>query len=81
MRQANTWILPALWLVTALGWGSANQGNLLRHDGSNTYWYAIVRLDLDSDLGAVAVANDAGKKTGPSMHAALSDVLPRVVRP
>ncbi len=46
----------------ALGWGvtmSAGKPVELRHDGSNTLWYARIILDLNNRKGSLVVANSA----------------------
>ncbi|WP_379715181.1 serine hydrolase domain-containing protein [Haloferula chungangensis] len=59
----------------AMGWLAGKGGKVLQHDGSNTYWYATVTLHLDTGRGSVAVANDAGPKTGAAMHRAMARAL------
>lgn len=43
----------------AMGWVSrpTATGRILWHNGSNTYWYAIVAFDATADRGAVVVTN------------------------
>ena len=59
----------------AMGWLVGDEGNVVQHDGSNTYWYASVSLHLKEGVGVVAVANDAGSKTAPALHRVMSSVL------
>lgn len=49
----------------ALGWGTQSKGGKithLRHDGSNTLWYARATLDLSQKTGTLIIANEAVPK-------------------
>jgi len=45
-----------------LGWGVVGGGKELAHAGSNTLWYALVRLDLERKRGVLVITNDASDK-------------------
>lgn len=47
----------------AAGWGLSDAGRVLQHTGSNTLWFADVRLLPETGSGVVVVCNGFGSKT------------------
>ena len=48
------------WYEFCRSWGN---GNVLHHDGSNTYWHVLVWLALNTGKGYIAVANATNDET------------------
>lgn len=46
----------------AAGWGVSDAGRMLQHSGSNTLWFADVRLLPETGSGVVVVCNGFGSK-------------------
>lgn len=49
-----------------LGWG-ARRNNLM-HDGSNTMWYASIKLDLGKKVGLLVCVNSGGEEAAELCH-------------
>jgi len=65
-RDRTDYLKPETWTVLhtppfggnyAMGWGVGANG-ILGHSGSNTLWYADVRVELTSGIVAAAATND-----------------------
>jgi len=65
-RDRTDYLKPETWTVLhtppfggnyAMGWGIAGNG-VLTHNGSNSFWYAEVRIDATSGVVAAAATND-----------------------
>ncbi len=68
----------------AMGWGvgsSPRLGRTLSHAGSNTMWFALIRLAPERDLGIVIAANLATRDVMEALPRAADDLLFRYVRP
>lgn len=63
----------------ALGWivveRSAGQGKVLTHSGSNTMWFATIRVLPQSGSIYLAAANAAGKKTAAQIDALIDKMM------
>jgi len=61
----------------ALGWGLVGgtvEAPVLQHAGSNTMWFALIRLDPQSGDGVLLVANDASEETIAVMRELLAEL-------
>ncbi len=65
-RDRTDYLKPETWTVLhtppfggnyAMGWGVAGNG-VLAHSGSNSFWYADVRVEATSGVVAAAATND-----------------------
>ena len=61
----------------AMGWVVTDDGEVIQHDGSNTFWFASAWLDLKKGRGVAIIANDAATETGPALHEAATSLLKR----
>lgn len=59
----------------ALGWFVDN--GALFHDGSNTYWYAKVGLDVGQQIAAIAVTNAGGEQGNAATDNVINTLLAR----
>lgn len=73
--------------VYACGWGvmeepatagAAQRGRMLVHDGSNTLWYCIVRLEPDRDWAVLVACNQGGTHGLAASKTAASQASKRV---
>lgn len=59
----------------ALGW--FNDGVTLSHDGSNTFWFAKMGLDVQNGIAAIAVTNAGGDEASVATDDAIRAMLTR----
>jgi CubicO group peptidase (beta-lactamase class C family) len=59
----------------ALGW--FNDGSSLSHDGSNTYWFAKIGVNVQQGIAAIAVTNAGGDDASVALDDAIKAMLSR----
>ncbi|MFT5675041.1 MAG: CubicO group peptidase (beta-lactamase class C family) [Paraglaciecola sp.] len=59
----------------ALGW--FNDGESISHDGSNTFWYAKIGLDIQRGIAAIAVTNAGNDDANVALDDAIKAMLSR----
>jgi CubicO group peptidase (beta-lactamase class C family) len=59
----------------ALGW--FNDGESISHDGSNTFWYAKIGLDIQRGIAAIVVSNAGNDDANVALDDAIKAMLSR----
>jgi CubicO group peptidase (beta-lactamase class C family) len=70
---------PPAGMPYAAGWGVYNRhgsrGHLLAHDGSNTYWFAVIRIAPVRNLTFLAATNQGGDVAEKACHEVLEELM------
>jgi CubicO group peptidase (beta-lactamase class C family) len=62
------------WLVSSSG-RPGSSGDILTHNGSNTFWYCTIWLNPDRGVGALVAVNAAGKPAEEACDQAIRGLL------